>query len=258
VEHFESGTGFGVVGTSVVEAIAVTGAQANILAPGDGRNPGVVRIEPGGVPAASVAFRFSNGRGAVLAALRGYVCHVLVEGNSVTNVSYVPSDNSWRWRSYLERRERIEALRAAAAAATRLGVFRLDDKQRAADLAEHIRVEKGLDPTLGLYAAYAYSEADRRDDIASVLTYMREDLNADLFDVAMLARRMAERPSTPPPVVPFCPLLTQGWNYLRARGVVLPKVLDEAQDELEPALWTTFKPSRILAIMEAVKRRELI
>ena len=72
-----------------------------------------------------------------LAALRGYICHVLVDDNCVTNVSYVSSDNSSRWPDYLQRRERIEGLRAAAAAAARMGVFRLDNKQRASELAEH-------------------------------------------------------------------------------------------------------------------------
>jgi hypothetical protein len=146
-------------------------ARATILAAGDRNNPGVVRIELN-APACPAVLRFANGRGTALAALRGYICHVLADGNSVTNVSYVPSNNNTRrWPGYLQRRDRIESLRSAVAAAARHGVFRLDDKQKAADLAEHIRIDKGLDPTLGLYAAYAYAEADRRDDIESVRRY---------------------------------------------------------------------------------------
>ena len=254
--HFETQTGFGVIGTSVAEAHVVAGGSSMVLAPGDGRNPAIVRIDPQS-PACNVVLRFSNGRGTALAALRGYVCHVLVDGNRVTNVSYVPSNNSWRWAAYVQRRERIENLRAAAAAAVRMGAFRLDDGQGATSLAENIRVEKGLDPALGLFAAYAYSEADRRDSVESVLYYMRQDLSADLFDVAMLARKITQRPSNAPPIVPFCPMLTQGWNLLRARGVDLPKVIENAQDELEPALWTTFKPLRIESILSAIKQGEI-
>ena len=88
IRHFETETGFGIVGTSVVEALIVSGGQAEILAPGDGRNPGVVRIAPQD-SACNVVFSFSNGRGTALAALRGYICHVRVDGNCVTNVSYV-------------------------------------------------------------------------------------------------------------------------------------------------------------------------
>jgi hypothetical protein len=242
-----------VIGTSIAEALVVAGDGATILAPGDRRNPGIVRIDPQ-LPACNVVLRFSNGRGTALAALRGYVCHVLVDGNSVMNVSYVPSNNSRRWPHYVQRRKRIENLRAAAAAAVRMGVFRLDDKQRATSLAEHIRVDKGLDPALGLFAAYAYSEADQRDEVESVLNCMRQDLDADLFDIAMLARKMTQRPSYAPPIVPFCPMLTQGWNLLRARGVDLAKVIDDAQDKLEPALWTTFKPARFESILRAIKQ----
>jgi hypothetical protein len=181
---------------------------------------------------------------------------VLAEGNSVTNVSYVPADNNTRrWPGYLQRRDRIESLRAAVAAAAKHGAFRLDDKQKAAVLAEHIRVDKGLDPALGLYAAYAYAEADRRDDIESVRRYMSDDLQAELFDVLMLARKM--RQTSHFQIVPFCPMLTQGWNLLRAHRIALPEVLEDAQDELEPALWTTFKPDRLQLILDAVKQGKI-
>jgi hypothetical protein len=52
-------------------------------------------------------------------------------------------------------------------------------------------------------------------------------------------------------------LLTQGWNLLRSRRIALPKVLDEAEDELVPALWTTFKPNRAAMILEAMQQGEL-
>jgi Caspase domain len=256
VAHFELETGFAVIGTAIDEVAIADDARAIILAAGDRRNPGVVRVELPGW-AAGIALRFANGRGTVLAALRGYICHILVDGNSIINVSYVPSDNSWRWPYYLSRRDRIDGLRAAAAAAVRHGVFRLDDEQKAADLAEHIRVEKAFDPALGLYAAYAYAEADRRDDIESVRSYMQDDLVAELFDVVLLARTLTPRPSHAARIAPFCPMLTQGWNLLRAHRIALPKALDDAQDQLERALWTTFKPDRIRIILESIRRGEI-
>jgi hypothetical protein len=256
VSHFETETGFAIIGASIAEAVPLNGARATILTPGDGRNPGIVRIEPRS-SACSVAIAFANGCGTVLAALRGYIGHVLADGNGIAAVSYVPSDNSWRWSGYKQRRERIEQLRAAVAAAVRMGVFRLDDKERAARLAQEIRIDKGLDPALGLFAAYAYGEADRRADIESVLRYMRDDLNADLFDVAMLARKLGPPSTYAPPAVPLCPMLTQGWNFLRVRGVRLPQALNDAQDELERALWTTFKPTRTKLIFDAIQRGEI-
>lgn len=255
VTHFETQTGFAIIGTTIDEAAAARPAEAAIVTAGDRRNPGVVRVEPRG-HAASVALRFGNGRGAVLAAFQGYIGHVLVDGNSIINVSYVPSENAMNWQDYQNHRDEIDGLRAAAAAAVRHGVFRLDDRQKAADLAARIRIGKGIDPTLGIYAAYAYAEADRRDDVDSVSQYMAADLDTVPFDVALLARTITQ----PPPyehIVPFCPMLTQGWNLLRAHRIELPAVLKDAQDELEPALWTTFKPARMQMIIDAIKQGEL-
>src|SRR5262249_25505304 len=54
-------------------------------------------------------------------------------------------------------------------------------------LADQIRVLKGIDPTLGVYAAYAYADANLTDQTRSVRSFMQGDLGIDLFDVALLA-----------------------------------------------------------------------
>jgi hypothetical protein len=155
-------------------------------------------------------------------------------------------------RDYGRRRDSIDKLRATIAAAARLGVFHLDDKLKAVDfVADGIGTSYGIDPAIGLYASYAYSEAGR-NDVERIRQVMYNYLQVDLFDVALLASSRG-RFSREWSLVPFCPMLTQGWNFLRAREVGLPPVLDEAQDELEPALWTTFKPSRTDAIFDAVR-----
>jgi hypothetical protein len=255
VTNFKSQWGFAVLGEPIADAIVANGEQLPVVAAG-GKRPGIVNIGDHLGPACTVLIRFTNGRATPLAALQGFIGHVLVSDQAVINVSYIPSDNSDRWRDYIHRRDRLARLRAAASAAVRFGVFRLDEKKSAAQLAEDIRVLKGLDPSLGLYAAYAYSQADQRDDIDSVREIMSQDLQADLFDVAMLTRQFATISQTSR-VVPFCPMLTQGWNLLRARGVQLPRVLDEAEDELEQGLWTTFKPIRAQLIFDAARRGEI-
>jgi hypothetical protein len=256
VTHFETQTGFAILGTTVAAAAAnANAANAGIETPGDRRNPGIVRVAMQ-APAASVALRFGNGRGTVLAAVKGYIGHVQVDGNSIVNVSYVPSDNASRWPLYLQHRGRIEPLRAAAAAAARHGVFRLDDRRKAAEVAAVIGLP-AFDPSLCLYAAYAYADAGFRDGLASIRTAMEQGIGARLFDVAMLARTPWQPAPDALPVVPFCPMLTQGWNLLRAHRITLPKVLEDAQDELEPALWTTFKPARMQLIFDAIKQGEL-
>jgi hypothetical protein len=165
------------------------------------------------------------------------------------------SDNSWRWADYQQHRPRLERLRATVASAARFGVFRVERDQASA-VADEIRYMKSIDPTLGLYAAYAYSDAGLGDKVRSVQAYMRSDLNADLFDVAMLAGTLTGS-QYGPPVVPFCPMLGQGWGLLRVRGVRLPQALLRAADHLRPALWTTFEPTGMDIIQEAFQKGEL-
>ncbi|WFP94934.1 caspase family protein [Ensifer adhaerens] len=256
VRHFETQTGFTVLGDTVVDVAATSGATVEILTHGNADEAAVIRVDLRG-RASSVCIRFGNGRATVLAALFGYIAHVTVKDNAVVSVSYVPSENSFRWDSYAHRRVEIEKLRAVSTAAARSGVFRLSDREEAVAFAEKARVEKGIDPSLGLYASYAYLQADLRDSIASVLDYMESDLEVLIYDVALLSKhpRLAGEPGQA--IVPFCPMLTQGWNLLRSRGVALPGILDRAQDDLEPSLWTTFKEVSAAEIIEAIRKGEL-
>jgi hypothetical protein len=173
----------------------------------------------------------------------------------MSNVSYVPSSNHWRWNQYRFRRNDIDRLRAMVALAVDHNTFRVKSKREAQGLAELIRVDKGIDPTLGLYAAHAFSQAGNDDEVVSVIDFMRNDLNADFYDTRLLAGR---RPTALPiPVVPFCPMLTQSWHLLRARRTDLPAVLQQARAYLCGSLWTTFEPVGADAIIEAVTGGQL-
>jgi len=59
------------------------------------------------------------------------------------------------------------------------------------------------------------------------------------------------------PQVPFCPMLTQGWNILRAYGVELPAVLAHASRFLGNSLWSTFTRRGAPLVFDAVKSGEL-
>jgi hypothetical protein len=50
---------------------------------------------------------------------------------------------------------------------------------------------------------------------------------------------------------PFCPMLSQGWNLLRAKQVLLPPVVEAARDHLRPALWTTFDRQGMTALLNS-------
>jgi hypothetical protein len=265
-DHFESRIGFVVQGAVVSRAVASraqTDLHVAVLQAGDGyAAPAVLRVEHATdfqVPqgrVASVAVRFGDGRCAVLAALAGYVGHVVVTAQGVANVSYVPSSNHWRWAEYTQRKDELDRLRAMVALAMDNDAFALRSQREATALAERIRLYDGMDPTLGLYAAHAFSQAGNDAQVYSVLEHMRQDMGAEFFDVRLLASHRLQQGTTWP-VVPLCPLLTQSWHLLRARGVQLPARLQAAQRWLCDSLWTTFEAEAADDVFEAINSGEL-
>jgi hypothetical protein len=252
---FEARTGFSVIGARVVSAMSprflvrVLGAGFVQLLP-----------EDDGAPSASVLIEFGGGNGTVLPGLRGYIGHVFVDRGTVTNVNYVPSPkNIDRCREYQSVKADVEALRAAVAAAAGLGVFRVEPSE-ARSFADKIHRLGVFDPTLSLYAAYAYASAGLDQEVSSVLQHMRADLQVELFDVAMLARRGVHPhemgPDGPDPfaVLPFCPIFHQGWSLLEVRQAGLQGVVRQARDWLLPALWSTFAPEGVKLLRGAMLR----
>jgi len=237
---FDTGTGFSVKGAMVVKAIAGAGVSARIL-PDRNRDDGtsLVGVNPQGRPASSLLLRFPDGSGTVVAALRGFIGALVVEDGRVTSLNYTRNGAG-------ADEQRLAELRATVATAVRLGAFRIDGNadtraRNSRQLADRIRVDKGIDPTLGLYAAYAYAEAGVNDEVRSVQGFMRSDLDVDIFDVAMLSGDLAKGTDLRR-IFPFCPMLSQGWGWLRVRGVDLPPALERARDYIRPSLWTTFDP----------------
>ncbi len=254
--HFETKTGFKIVGAQVTEAIAV-GRHAQSFTESDRLS--YVRLDPRHErDACSILIRFADGSGTVLAGLAGYIGTVTVDDGRVINVSYTPSDNSDRWDYYNTERQRVEELRSIVASASRYGAFRVD-RSGASVIADQIRYAKSIDPTLGLYAAYAYSEVGLRDETRSILNYMQADIQARLFDVALLADDpILLGDHGPSSIVPFCPMLSQGWAFLRVRRTVPPVAVTEAGRHLLPALWTTFSPAGIDVLTKAIQEGSVV
>jgi hypothetical protein len=243
----------------VVTARATGDVKAELLEKGDGKtNAAIVRLWNVN-PAVALAIQLENGKCAILPGLRGYIGHALFDEEGMTSVSYVPSSNHFRWGWYQRRKGEIDRLRALVSLAIDHGTFTIRSEREAASLASIIRVEKAVDPSLGLYAAHAFSQAGQDKEVLSVLRYMRGDLGVDLFDVKLLASRMLrDEKGYLPPQVPFLPMLTQTWNLLRPRGVDVPPLLEESRAYLCDSLWTTFQPKAADKIMRAIKNEELL
>jgi hypothetical protein len=254
--------GLAVNGTQLKVAQASRSVRVEFVPPASpGSDPfHLIRVDPGSAPAASVVLQFDDGGGTVVAALNGFVANVSVSRGQVVNVSYVPALDSPHFSEYASQRARLEELHAVVATIARLGVFRIEGDGResrsgaAERLAGQIRVLKGIDPTLGVYAAYAYSDADLPNEIRSVRGIMRADLDVELFDVDMLSGALTGKNLAENTVLfPFCPMLWQGWNLLRVLDVRLAPEVLAVRDFLRPSLWTTFNADGILRLLQALR-----
>jgi hypothetical protein len=231
--HHESQCGIKVRGAKIANAFSKLAQLTLFEQPGE-----VVRVDQVDPPGAGVLLVFESGAGAVVPAIPEFLATLTVEDGELIDVAYEPSDNSWRWGEFAPRAMEIRALRAVASASTRSGVFRLEGDD-ALSVARRMQIAKGLDPTLAIYAAYAYNDMQRRDLIREMSGYMRGDLGARLFDIALLAGELDDtKIGNDRELLSFMPLLAQGWALLGARRVRLPKALEDLRAMLLPSVWT--------------------
>jgi Caspase domain len=251
-------TGFLVAGARLSAVTSSSRALCKIVNAPQDRDGARVEVDLRGQRGASVALRFSDGSGTLLAALDGFIGNVVVDDAGVSSVSYFPSRASPMYDIYRQEQGRINELHAVVATSARYGAFRIEGpapsrERSAAEIASRIRMLKGIDPTLGIYAAYAYADGGLLKDAKSVHGYMRGDLGIDLFDVAMLALVLFDRvPGSSDGPVPFAPMLSQGWSLLRAYQARIPDEVLVARDHLRPSLWSTFGPQGMKAIEAAI------
>ena len=241
-------------GSSVAE-IAVSHGIVATLKPLD-QNGIITLAFNNNASGCNVAIRFANGTGTVLAGLRNHVGTVSTSDQAITNVSYDANYEVGQAEPMLQR------LRATSAAAFQSGVLRFSGtqsvRQRQAEFfGDSVRMGKSADPTLGIYAAYAYDEASLPEKVKSVNGYMRGDLQVELFDVAMLAGEAFNGVEGKPKVVPCCPMLNVGWSFLPSSRVKLWPTVAEAQAFLIPSPWTLFKKEGMDILMPAIASGKL-
>lgn len=245
-ESFETQTGFSVIGTLKFDIIINQG-RFDVFREGEYMH---VRIYPGA--SNTLLFIGADGTGTPLAILPGFIGTILVEESKIVNVNYVPSRNNDRFDNFMIRSKEVNQRRATAALAARHGAFKISgDSFSILGTASYLRNDKAFDPTLGLYAAYAYAQAGNIKEISSIFKYMAKEPEPVLFDVKLLATisdrsksKLAELEA------PFCPMLTQGWSYLPINQNLFTDQLRELSLQLLPGLWTTFTPKGI----ETIKR----
>lgn len=260
VASFETETGFTLAGAKISRVATTRHPNPNGFAEiavekSQGNEIGVIRVDPK-TSLVEIVVELEDGRCLFLPCLQGYIGHILMKPEGMASLSFVPSEYNWRAPEYAHRRVEIDRFRAAATLAMDRRSFFVGDAAKAGDLANMIRMGKAVDPVLGLYAAYAYSEASEDDQVLDVSRYMQRDIGGDLFDVRLLShRRWYEDDSAP--VAPRCPLLTQGWSILESRQAPLPPPIRDCRAFLADSLWTTFERGAAGILFDAISNGEL-
>jgi hypothetical protein len=247
--RYETQCGFKVRGGKFADVVAV---GVNLEQVGPSRE--LVRVGGAMRPGVSVLFILENGSGIALPAIPEFIAALTLEDNELIDVSYEPSEGTWRWNEYLQHAKELRTLRTAVAAATRAGTFQLEG-EGALGLARRLQYSKTVDPSLAVYAAYANNDLHRQDLVKEMSGFMTGDLGAPLFDIAMFARLLdSKNIDQRPRLLGFAPLLAQGWAYLRARKIALPPGLDDLPKYLTESLWTMFSPEGVTRLRETIFR----
>lgn len=233
-DHFETQCGIKVRGAKIVDFIAPH-VNGQILGQGE-----LVRIDNLTSPGCSVLLRFDRAGAALIPAIQGFIAGLTFNEGELVDIAYEPSTNSWRWNMFNSRAMEIRALRAVASSASQHGRFRLDQPD-SDQIAQQMQYAKGVDPTLSVYAAYAYNDLQYTDRIRQMSDYLRGDIGLTFFDLALLGRLILDKPIKPNDgIVPFVPLLSQGWALLNANRVRLHPALKGIESSVRDSLWSLF------------------
>lgn len=244
--RFESRCGFKVRGARIAEVVPGRSHAEQL-------SDELVRIHPRDYRGGDVLLVFERGHGVTLPAIPEFLTAVTVEGGEVVDVAYEPSEGTPRWDEFSHRAREVRALRAVAASSSREGTFALEGDD-ALEVARRLQYAKTVDPALAIYAAYAYAEHGRRDLIRDMLGFMRSDLGAAFFDVALLARERGPGHE----LLGFAPLLAQGWALLPTSRMTLPPSLqDLAAHVLPSSLWTMYDAGGVDRIRNAFAMGDL-
>jgi hypothetical protein len=245
--HYETGCGFKLRGARV-RAVHARGAAHDIV---DADQGTLVRVAPQH-GACSVLLELDDGGGVLLPAIPEFIAALDFDDGELVHVAYEPSDLGPRWHEYAARIDEVRMLRATVAAAAGLGVFRLSD-DNAPRIARGMQVAKSIDPSMALYAAYAYHELGRRDRIREMLSFLHGDLGFAFFDIALLAADTGlAQGLRDDRVLPVVPLLSQGWSLLGAFRAPASPLRDTLQRHLRPSLWTLFDAAGTRALADAL------
>lgn len=246
-DHFETQCGIKVRGARMIRFYSPR-AHAELL----GAEGDILRVNPTSDPATSVLITFDGGVGTVIPAIRGFIAALTFDDGELVDVAYEPSANDWRWDMYKDSAARVRALRAVAASSSQHGRFRLEQDD-AIKIAQDMQYAKGIDPTLAVYAAYAYHDLQAIQRIRDMSGYLSGDIGVTFFDLALLSRNLLDKSVVVSDcIVPFFPLLSQGWALLGANRVRLHPALKGIENNMRDSLWSLFDEVGLKKLSQAM------
>lgn len=249
-DHFETRCGVKVRGARIVDFVAQR-ARGDLL---DGS---LLRISAIDGPAASVLLRFDDDVGTVIPVIADFVAALTFEDGELVDVAYEPSANTHRWDRYQHDADEVRALRAVAASSSQHGRFRLE-RADAMGIARKMQSSKAVDPTFAVYAAYAYHDLQEIDRIREMSAFLKNDVQVTFFDLALLGRELVDRTVRPTDrIVPFVPLLSQGWALLQAHRVRLHPALEGIEGTLRESLWSLYDAAGMEKLRRALQSGEV-
>lgn len=168
--------------------------------------------------------------------LPGFITSIIFDQDELLSIDYLPT-RGFRREEAIFHRDRVAKRKAEIVTAAKNGIF-----QGSEELGTYIRRYKSLDPTLGLFAAYAYFQSGNFEDVIDVYRYMTNEIEPVLPEVRLLTYLATQQRNdySLRPVNLVFPMLTQGWSYLSLVEHLNYKYL---QGFLRPGLWTSFNRS---------------
>lgn len=180
--------------------------------------------------------------------LKGFFTQVVFEKGTLLTINYFPTDG-WRKQEAHMFASEIARRKATTITAAKNGIFLGND-----EIAGFLRSYKNLDPTLGLFAAYAYFQSGNFGGVRSIYEHMSREPEPVLGDVQILTKLSTATIHINNLVDVPLPVLTQGWSYLK----LLPEnPYDNLSKYLEPGLWTCFNRNGLRYLIDNINYRQI-
>lgn len=271
VAGFAGESGYSVRGTHVIRTLMHDLKEPEIIHWQGGQIGSSVRIDaaPGERKGGSILLFFSENTVAVLPVMPGHIGTLDVRDGRVQSISFdVAAAGPAQFGLDERRKQNLVRRRAVASALAATGKLRHLGRQEWIRFATFLREDKRIDPTLGIYAAYACALAGNEEAVVSIgEAFGRHMHEIDAipappipFDVVMLAGKLYRALATDAfALVPFCPMMSLGWSLMEASNPDLrlhPAILDAGQRRLN-AEWTTFRETDIHTLITAFEQGEI-